>query len=338
MLCQVPAGLLIDRFVRQRRRILAFAVIGMSLTPLLLVLLPRSLPVFVAMLLQAVTTSLLSPAIAALSLSVAGRSGLGERVGRNARFGSIGAGAGALVMAACVWLGRPQAIFLIAVLLVIPTLLAIKAIGRDQPQPAPGTPSADTPVAARPWRSLLRDPRLAVFALCVVLFQVGSIGILQLAAVQVTARAGARAGIVIAAFVILPQIIVAWLSPAIGRAAERYGRRPVMLAGFATVPLRAALFALVRNPYALVPVQVLEGLGGGTFGILLPLVAADLTRRTGHYTLCISLLGLAGGLGTSISTALAGWVTDVLGRGAAYGLIAALLVAFAMPETRERNG
>jgi predicted MFS family arabinose efflux permease len=74
---------------------------------------------------------------------------------------------------------------------------------------------------------------------------------------------------------------------------------------------------------------------------MLPLVAADLTRRTGFYTLCLSLLGLAAGLGTALSTALAGWVTDGFGRPAAFwtlaaaGLVAAVLVTLAMPETRE---
>jgi MFS family permease len=159
--------------------------------------------------------------------------------------------------------------------------------------------------------------------------------------VSITARLGSRASPVIAACLIVPQVAVAFLSPWLGRAAERFGRRTVLLAGFATVPLRGALFALVRNPYALVPVQALEGAGGAVFGVMLPLVAADLTRGKGHYTLCLSLLGLASGLGTAISTAMAGWVADGYGRTAAYwvmaaaGLAALVLVALAMPETRD---
>jgi MFS family permease len=88
-------------------------------------------------------------------------------------------------------------------------------------------------------------------------------------------------------------------------------------------------------------VQVLEGLGGATFGVMLPLVAADLTGRRPTYTTCLSLLGLAAGAGTAVSTALAGWTADRFGRSAAYwalaaaGIVAVALVALAMPETRE---
>jgi len=75
--------------------------------------------------------------------------------------------------------------------------------------------------------------------------------------------------------------------------------------------------------------------------VMMPLVAADLTRGKGHYTLCLALLGLANGAGTAVSTALAGWSADRFGRVAAFwaltaaGVLGALLVALAMPETRE---
>jgi len=88
-------------------------------------------------------------------------------------------------------------------------------------------------------------------------------------------------------------------------------------------------------------VQLLEGVGGSTLGVMMPLVAADLTQKTGHYTLCLSLLGLANGAGTAVSTALGGWTADRFGRVGAFwaltaaGLLGVLLVALAMPETRE---
>jgi len=136
-------------------------------------------------------------------------------------------------------------------------------------------------------------------------------------------------------------MVVAVFSPWIGKAADWWGHRPALLAGFVTVPIRDVLFALVRNPYALVPVQLLEGAGGATLGIMMPLIAADLTRGKGNYTLCLSLFGLAGGAGTAVSTLLAGWSADRFGRTAAFWVLAATgaaavaLVAFAMPETRE---
>jgi MFS family permease len=191
---------------------------------------------------------------------------------------------------------------------------------------------------------MLRQPRVLVFAGSLFLFQLGSIAVLQLAAATMTARIGTHAGLVIAAFVIVPQAIVALAAPSIGAWAESHGRRRVLVAGFATVPLRALGFALTAQPVTLVIVQVLEGIGGAVLGVLMPLIAADVTRGTRRYTLCLAVFGLAGTGGTAVSTVLAGFVADRFGITAAFlvlaaaGLAGALLLAAAMPETRVAPG
>ena len=341
MVCQVPAGVIVDAYPRHRGRILVGAVLAMGATPAILSAIPLPLPAIVAMIVQAAAGSLLGPAIAALSLAVAGRERLGERLGLNGRYGSIGAGLGAVVLGAfSTWL-PDRAVFVAAAVLTLPALAALRTIRAHAPVTATLNEAHEGNVRAA--LAMLKDRRLAVFAVALLLFQTSSIAILQLAAVQITARLGSRAGVVIAACLIVPQVVVAWISPWLGRAAQQFGRRPLMLAAFAMLPARGALFALVRNPYALVPVQVLEGASGSVYGMMLSLVSADLTRGKGHYTLCLSLLGLAGGAGTAVSTALAGWVADGFGRNAAYwvlaaaGLLAWLLIALAMPETRDRE-
>jgi MFS family permease len=73
---------------------------------------------------------------------------------------------------------------------------------------------------------------------------------------------------------------------------------------------------------------------------MLPLIAADLTQRTGHLNFAIGALGLAAGLGGTVSTAVAGWIGQQFGDTptflflAAVGGAATLLLAVAMPETR----
>lgn len=338
----VPGGLLVDLVGRRRYRLLLVGVIATGLVPLILALFPRPLPVLLSMILQALAGSILGPAIAATSLALVGHDALGERLGRNSRYGSIGAGVGAGIMGVCATWGGSRAVLPIAAALIIPALFALSRIGPGHANEIAHAEEEKRAGLLAPF-AMLGDRRVLIFALSLALFQVASIAVVQLAAVEATARIGARAGLAIAAFVIVPQLVAAWLSPAIGRYAQTHGRRLVLLVGFATVPLRGALFALIRNPYVLMPVQVLEGIGGGTLAVMMPLVAADLTRRTGYYTLCISLLGLAGGVGTAISTALAGWVADLGGRIAAYwvltaaGLAMVALIAFAMPETAPRR-
>jgi MFS family permease len=73
--------------------------------------------------------------------------------------------------------------------------------------------------------------------------------------------------------------------------------------------------------------------------MLLPLLAADLTRGTNRFNLCMGVFGLAAGIGATLSTVAAGAIAGWLGSGAAFvalagaGLAAVLLVLFAMPET-----
>lgn len=339
-LCQIPAGMWVDAAGPNRRRLVWGAVLVIGLVPVVLALMPKTLPVIVALAMQAAAGTLLSPAITSISLSVAGRAGFGERLGRNSRYGSIGAGIGAAVMGvSSTWIS-PIAVFLIAASLLPVALYAIRHIGADTEAPEVPEQNAQ-PGWVAPF-ALLRDRRIVIFALALLLFQFASIAVLQLAAVDVTARAGARGGLFIAAYVIIPQVIVALVSPAIGAWAESHGRRPVLLASFAATPLRALAFAAIHNPYALIAVQTLEGSSGAAFGVMMPLVAADLTRGTRHYTLCLALLGLGSTLGAALSTVVAGFVADRFGRPAAFATLAAaglagtLLILFAFKETREK--
>ena len=98
----------------------------------------------------------------------------------------------------------------------------------------------------------------------------------------VTMRSSQWATVLIAACIVVPQLIVAALSPWVGSRAQIWGRRPLLLIGFAALPIRGLLFASVSNPLLLVVVQLLDGITAAVFAVMVPLVVADLTRGTGH--------------------------------------------------------
>jgi MFS family permease len=154
-----------------------------------------------------------------------------------------------------------------------------------------------------------------------------------------TAR-GSNPSLLIGACIVLPQIIVALASPAVGRFADLHGRRLVLIIGFSMLPLRALVFSATANSALVIGIQVLDGIAGAGFGIMVPLIVSDVAARSGHFNLSLGAVGFAIGIGGTVSTSAAGWIADHFGmRNAFYflasvGLAAVLLAAFAMPETR----
>jgi predicted MFS family arabinose efflux permease len=139
----------------------------------------------------------------------------------------------------------------------------------------------------------------------------------------------------------VPQFVVTAVSPWIGVRARLWGRRPLLLIGFAALPIRGLLFATVTNPTFIVVIQVLDGVTAAVFAVMVPLIIADLTRGTGHFNLGQGIIGTATGIGASLSASLAGQVSDHFGSSAAFAGLASiafvglLAVSLLMPETRD---
>jgi MFS family permease len=97
---------------------------------------------------------------------------------------------------------------------------------------------------------------------------------------------------------------------------------------------------MTTNPLLLVALQVLDGIGAACFGIMVPLIVSDVAGRSKHFNLSLGAVGFAIGIGSTLSTPAAGWLSDHLGSRFAFycltaiALSAVLVAAFAMPETR----
>ena len=336
MLSQVPAGALLDA-IRNKKAAGTAAILAIAACALLLAVSPTLLPVIAAEVFHGFVSSMLTPAIAAISFALVGRRALGDRLGRNARFASIGSAVAAALMGAVGEYSSARSVFWLTAALTVPALFALSMI-------EPTRTIAHDQNASHAERGsigeLLRDKRVLVFGICIALFHLSNAAMLNLAAGEVTTHMSDDVQLVIAACIILPQIVAAALSPWVGRSAERWGRRPLLILGFAALPVRALLFAGISNPYLFAPAQVFDGLSAAVFGVMLPLIAADVAASKGHYNFCIGLFGLTAGIGATVSTLAAGFVADRYGNTisflclAAAGALAVLLVWVALPETR----
>jgi len=141
-------------------------------------------------------------------------------------------------------------------------------------------------------KSLLLDRRLAIFAACVMLFFAASAAIGPGMAAQVTRRWPHLATLIVAATILLPQAIVAMISPWIGGRADRSGRRPLLL-GWGLVPVQRLLYAALPISFVLALGNLLNAVSGAIFGVTMTVVAADLTHRIGGFNLTLGALGVA---------------------------------------------
>jgi MFS family permease len=339
---QMPGGAIVDA-ARSERLVAGLAIATIGVSALAYAAWPIFPVVAVAATLHAAASCVLGPAIAAISLGLVGPLAIGERFGRNARFASLGNGVAAALMGTCGYLLSSRSVFLVTFILAIPTLLALARIREQEvnaawchgsvPREAPGAMS--TSILA-----LVRQRALLVFAGSILLLQLANGAMLPLMAGVVTTRSSQWAPVLIAACIIVPQAIVALMSPSVGRKAQQWGRRPLLLMGFAALAIRGVMFATVHDPYLLVAVQVFDGITAAVFGVMVPLIVADVAFGSGHFNLAQGIVGTATGIGASLSTVLAGYVSDKFGSTIAFTGLACVaavglaLVWLAMPETR----
>src|SRR5262249_18095968 len=156
----------------------------------------------------------------------------------------------------------PRAVFIVTVGLLIPALLALCSIapGEIDPERAHGAASRRPPKPPTRAGELMHNRPLLIFAGCMLLFHLANAAMLPLVGSVVAMRSARCATILIGACIVVPQLVVAAVSPWIGERAQIWGRRPLLLVGFAALPMRGFLFAWVNNPEALVVIQILDGI------------------------------------------------------------------------------
>ena len=342
LLGQVPGGAIVDA-ARSERLVAGLAIVTIGFAALSYAAWPIFPVVVTAATLHAAASCVLGPAIAAISLGLVGPVAICERLGRNARFASLGNGVTAAVMGTAGYLLSSRSVFLVTFVLAFPTLLALSSIREREVDiaRAHGSVSRTAPdPKATSVLTLVRQRPLLIFAAAVLLLQLSNAAMLPLMAGVVTMRSSQWAPVLIAACIIVPQAIVALLSPSVGAKARRWGRRPLLLIGFGALAIRGLLFAVVRDPYMLVAVQVFDGITAAVFAVMVPLTVADIAFGSGHFNLAQGIVGTAVGIGASLSTVLAGYVSDKFGSNIAFtglAMVAALgfvMIWLIMPETR----
>ena len=142
------------------------------------------------------------------------------------------------------------------------------------------------------------------------------------------------------ACIVAAQMVMVPFAMLVGAKADRWGHKRFFLAALLILPSGRA-YTLSDNPFWLVGVQLLDGVGAGIFGAIFPVIVADLMRNTGRFNVAQGAIITAQSIGAALSTTLAGLVVVGAGYSAAFitlGAVAAIGAAvclLALPETRQ---
>lgn len=343
LIVQTPIGAAIDA-VRFKRGLIVGALAVLGLGGLVIALWPSFWPVMIANAMTSIVGDVFGPAVAALTLGLHARGAIARRLGRNAAFDHAGNVMIALLAGGVGYALSQRAVFLLVPVCAVLSTMAVlsipaRAIDHERARGAREEGEPDGAEHASGLSVLLTCRPLLVFAGCALLFHFANAPLLPLVGQKLAAADKDWATPMMSACIIAAQLVMLPLALLVGHRADRWGRKPILIAAFAILPIRAVLYTVSDHWLWLIAVQTLDGVGAGLLGAITPLVVSDLMRGTGRFNVAQAAVATVQGVGASLSGLAAGLVVDhfdysptFLSLGAV-SLVALGVLIVAMPET-----
>jgi MFS family permease len=338
-----PIGALIDATHFKRGLIIA-GTCALAVSALAIAWAPTLPVVLTADILMAVAGAIFAPTVAAITLGITNQQGLAARLGRNAAFDRAGNIFIAVLAGVVGWSFSQRAVFYLVPLFAILTSLAVLSIPSnsiDHDRARGLDDNSGTADHRKPagWHVLVERRPLLVLAAANALFHFANAPMLLLLGQKLALAHPGQETALTSACIITAQLVTIPTALLVGLKANIWGRKTLLLVGFAALPIRAVLYTISDNAVWLVSVQILDGVAAGTLDALIPLVLADIMRGTGRYNAARGVLGTVQGVAGSISMTIAGFLVVATGYSATFLALSTvavgawLLVLTAMPET-----
>ena len=299
---QIPAGAAVDA-TRAKRATLVAGLGALSLAATLLVWWPTT-PVIVGVaIVVALVGALQGPVVAALTLGLFEPNEFARRMGRNAAFDHAGNVFTALAVAVVGSLLSQRSVFLLVPVLSLAAAVCVLGIRPESIDHERARGGRGKPLSVA---NLLANRHLVVFAACIALFHLANAAMLPLVGQRLALAHAGYESAMLSACIVGAQMVMLPVALLCGVHADRVGRKPFLMAGFVVLALRGLLYTVTDAPAWLLGVQMLDGIGAGVLGVLVPLQVADLTEGSGRYNVSLAAVAMLGGIGAALSNGLAG--------------------------------
>jgi MFS family permease len=309
MLATSPAGALVDA-THHKRGIIVIAGVMTTLASLVLWLSHSYWIVAASQICTAVTGAALGPAVAGVTLGIVREKGFDRQFGRNQVANHAGNVVGAALSGWLGWRYGFGAVFVLAgvfgILTVIATLLIRRdAIDHDSARGLAGSASNEHEHASG-FRVLLTCRPLLLLAAALAMFHLGNAAMLPLYGLAVVAEHQGDPSAFTAQTIVVAQLVMVAAAYFANRLIQRIGYWGVMLITFLALPLRGVVAAMFIGAWGVWPVQALDGIGAGLQSVAVPALVVRLLRGTGRVNVGQGVVMTVQGLGAALSPALGG--------------------------------
>jgi predicted MFS family arabinose efflux permease len=327
MVAATPIGLLVDS-TRHKRALLAIACALIVLACAVNYWAPVFAVTVAAQMVAGIAAAAVAPCIAAITLGLVRQKGYARQLGRNEAFNHAGNAAAAALAGLLGWSFGLVAVFVLMAGMAIAAVVAVTLIRERDIDHAAARGAAAGGASEPILPTLLGSRPLLLVAGTVMLFHMANAAMLPLLGQAMVARGtGVDAAGYTAATVILAQatmipmaLLAAWL-------AGRRGYGLVFILALAALPLRGLIAGTVDHPLALIPVQLLDGVGAGLLGVAVPGIVARILDGSSHATAGLAAVMTMQGIGASLSATIGGVVAQQAGYGAAFLVLAGIALA-----------
>ncbi|HEC1565783.1 TPA: MFS transporter [Campylobacter upsaliensis] len=326
-------GVLIDK-THFKRGIIALCIVGIVLATGANYFYPHFTFTLMAQIAIALCAVCLAPAFSAITLGIVGQKGFSKQISLNEAYKHAGTAFSAglsFIFALYYGIG---AIFIITALMGVCALVFLALLKSSQINHAVACGKEEG--VEIPLRKALGDVRVLFLGVVIFCFHLSNAYMLPLLSQRAHTLGIDSSGAYAAATILIAQCTMIGISLLCMRLLQTKGNPHfssiyVYLMGIALFGLivRGGVAAHFDGILAMIIVQILDGVGAGIVGVILPLLVAMLMRGSGHINAAFACVMTFGGVGAALSGSLGGYIAQYFGYFYAY-LTLAFVAAFGL--------
>lgn len=308
MIVTTPISTLAD-IIHAKRAIIVISALIIILACCLNYFYPFFYITLSAQILTAIAGATIPPAINAITLGLVGQKGFDHQLGRNESYNHGGNAFSAMMAGVFSYYFGLKAVFILMVVWTVLSIITIQFIRPHQINYEAARGLNETHKDPRPITDLLKNKHLLVLAITVAFFHLANAAMLPLLSQAMVARGTAgNAGAYTALTIIVAQITMIPMALLAAKMAQTKGYKSIFIFALIALPIRGALAGLIQDPYILIPVQMLDGVGAGLMGVAVPGLTAKILDGSGRINAGIGIVMTVQGVGASLSASVAGMV------------------------------